>query len=164
MSITTKTSGTDAADAMSLPAFITSPSRRKRKAFRRGRMDHAPTITTLPGGAVSVSLYGSRAAGRAMILDADVWADVRDRLSERWTLNTNGRGRTYVRSGQRRAAAIAGQPGAKATASLGRIVAQAGRGDVVRYRDGNPLNLRRANLDVLAGADAQRFRREHAGV
>lgn len=37
-----------------------------------------------------------------------------------------------------------------------RYLADAGRGQAVRYRDGNPLNLRRHNLRIVASGAAKR--------
>ncbi len=142
---------TNTTDAAALPAFITTPApKRKRRAFKRVPIVGEPTITRLSDGALSVSLFGRRAIGRSMELDAGTWAMVAQ-MNTRWVLNTNGRGRDYVRSGQRKPAAVAGQPGETPLASLARVIASARRGEVVSFQDGNPLNLRQSNLALANG-------------
>ena len=64
-------------------------------------------------------------------------------LGETWYLIENGRGRRYVRAYQRNAT------GNQVT--VARLIVGAQHGEVVRYWDGNPLNLTRANLYVDRG-------------
>lgn len=56
-------------------------------------------------------------------------------------LNHNNHGNWYVRASQ-----VGGN-----TVSVARLVTRAGRHQVVRYRDGNRLNLRRSNLYLDLG-------------
>lgn len=154
----TITSGAMSADAANLPAFITDLAPRRRRVQSKGPV----SVTYLPDGAVRVGLFGRLAAGRSMTLDADVWEAVRETYGDRWALRDNGRGRHYVRATRKQAGAIAGQRTAVPTATLARIIAQAARGEVVRYRDGDPTNLRKANLDLLGREDAARFKRYRA--
>ena len=129
---------------MVMPGVIVPP-KRTRRGHKRAPMTGEPVVTALPDNAVSVSLFGSRAAGRSMTLDADVWDDV-SRMTKRWVLNTNGRGLDYVRSGTRLSGSVARQPGDRPTATLARIILNARRREEVGYRNGNHLDLRRANL------------------
>lgn len=65
-------------------------------------------------------------------------------LLRAWFLNSNGQGMSpkhYVRS-------MVDSLGLRMVAQL---IAQAPRGSSISYRDGNPLNLRRENLEVRSG-------------
>lgn len=64
-------------------------------------------------------------------------------LSRPWVLNSNGRGRSYVRTSL---PGIVGNLVSPARAFLG-----IGPNVVVRYEDGDPTNLRRSNLNVQPG-------------
>lgn len=72
-------------------------------------------------------------------------------LSLAWTFNPNGQGTAYVR------AAEAGRASG-GLVGVARLILNAGRGAIVRYRDGNRLNLRRENLYVASGKAARRDR------
>lgn len=86
--------------------------------------------------------------GFTATVDADDYdLFIRLGLSTRWLANDNGKGRRTVRfclpparAGQR-----------SNNASVSRVILGAGYGERVRYRDGNPLNLTRANLYVVPG-------------
>jgi len=73
-------------------------------------------------------------------------------LSLLWTVNPNGRSSytsaLYVRAG------CSAQPGCLAT--VARAIARAAPGQAVKYRDGNPRNLRRDNLYVTPWPRATR--------
>lgn len=58
-------------------------------------------------------------------------------LSPRWFLNSNGRGKSYVRT-------WAGRGGGCIT--VARVLLGAGRGQSVSYKDGDQANLRRDNI------------------
>jgi hypothetical protein len=55
-----------------------------------------------------------------------------------WCLNSTGNGHAYVRCGRERFHG--------SLETVARLIMEAGPGDVVRYRDGNRLNLCRDNL------------------
>ena len=132
-------------DAAQLPAFLTDAPKRTRRSHKRVPMDHAPTVLHLAADAVSVDLFGRRAAGRRMVLDADVWTGIAA-THGRWVLNADRGGREYVRAGGSALAAMARQPGSRPTATLARIITGARPHEQVTYADRDRLNLRRANL------------------
>lgn len=61
-----------------------------------------------------------------------------------WQVNSDGKGKDYVRC------TVSGLP-KNGNIVVARLVTKARRGQVVRYRDGNPLNLRRENLAIEGG-------------
>lgn len=74
---------------------------------------------------------------------------------ERWYVNSNGTGSSYVRSD------IANRPESKTT--IARLILGAGPGDVVRYRRNDRLDLRRSNIYIAnREAHVARFR-DHDG-
>ncbi len=108
-------------------------------------------------------IFTTDADGNAIVLvplanhasPAKLFADDFDRLmtdgySDQWTLNTAKGGYSYVR--------VANSQVAGCLESVARLVTNAGRGQVVRYRDGNRLNLRQDNLIARNGyAKGQTF-------
>ncbi len=100
------------------------------------------TIAAGPG-VVHVPLAN---ANEPAIIDSDAF----DKLTAAgvslcWTLNTAGdRQHRYVR------APASGVTGGLVT--VARIVMDAGPGQIVRYRDGDPLNLTRSNLYLTSGS------------
>ena len=95
-------------------------------------------VRTLDHDNAAIVLVPLARGGTAKLL-ASGYDHLRGRgLSECWTSNSNGRSNSYVRASQ------AGATGGLIT--VARAVAGAGRGQCVRYRDGNRLNLRNDNL------------------
>lgn len=97
----------------------------------------APAFTTDHNGEPIVHV--PLATGETATLDRGDW----DRLaasgvSPNWTCNPNGHGASYVRVGD---ASLRGK-----LAIISRRIMDAQPGEMIRYRDGNRLNLRRANL------------------
>jgi hypothetical protein len=78
------------------------------------------------------------------MLAADWQEWCRLRLPTRWTLNAAGNGHAYVRAARTRATGHLFTPA--------RVLLEAGRGQIVRYRDGDTTNLRRDNLYLASGA------------
>ena len=135
-----------------------APARRVRKRHQNGRAS-LPKKTQARlvdcGAAVLVALHGTRGEGLWMILDARDWHRIKTTIGDVWGINVDGTGQYFqVRCGASRVAALAKQPGERPTATLARILTDAKRGEVVRYRDGNSLNLRRANLEVVSRSEA----------
>lgn len=65
-------------------------------------------------------------------------------VSDQWTLNSNGKeGLAYVR--------VWMDGAGKNQATVARLILRPIAGSVVKYRDGNPLNLRRSNLYLKSG-------------
>lgn len=140
-------------------AAVPSRTARKRRKAPRARLPKRTAVRILGSGAMAVSLHGTYGRGKEMVLDDHDWHQIRMTVGDVWLLNANG-GRThwYVRCGAARLARLARQSGARPTASLARILVNAKRGELVLYRDGDPLNLRRANLEVVTKAEAMRRR------
>lgn len=111
--------------------------------------------------AVRVPLFGKHGAGFFMTLDAADWPLVQREWGSIWTLLPNGNGRSYVSACLRRCGQV-DQPGSGDTARLARLLVGAGRGEMVVYRDGDTLNLRRSNLLFLDRKGAKKWRKEQA--
>lgn len=89
-------------------------------------------------GAPVVHVQMSNARGTFATFDAADYDRLRKLYPGRWRLNDNGRGAIYVR------AVRPGEP--SRNVNLAREALQPEPGRIVRYRDGNRLNLRRSNL------------------
>jgi 1-acyl-sn-glycerol-3-phosphate acyltransferase len=148
---------TEPTSATASPAV---PAQRIRKRCQNGRaaLPSKTEARLIDGGeAVMVALHGTRGRGMFMILDAPNWHHIKSTIGDVWGINIAGTGLHFqVRCGAARVAALAKQPGDRPTATLARILMNAKRGEKVRYRDGNPLNLRRANLEVVSKSEAAR--------
>jgi hypothetical protein len=82
---------------------------------------------------------------RAVLLADDLERILEAGWSTNWSLESTGGRHRYVLVWAR------GPSGKPRTLTVARLVAQAGKGQVVRYADGNRLNLRRENLLVRKG-------------
>ena len=137
----------------------TAPRIRKRRQNGRAALPKKTEARLVDGGrSVMVALHGTRGRGKWMVLDARDWHSIKSTIGDVWLLNWDGRGNAYVRRSAHAIGANARQPGSQPTATLARIIMDAGRGQVVVYRDANPLNLRRSNLEVVSKAEATRRR------
>lgn len=101
-------------------------------------------------GAAVVHVQMSNAPGTFATFDAADYDRLRKLYPGLWRLNDNGKGAIYVR-------AIAPGSGHR-NVNLAREALQPGQRQVVRYRDGNRLNLRRSNLQLQAKRDDLRPR------
>lgn len=146
--------------ASAASAAVPARAKRKRRATPPARLPQKTAVRILDGGAaMAVALHGTYGRGKEMILDGCDWHHIRTTVSDVWLLNANGtRTRWYVRCGATRLAAVAKQHGERPTATLARILTGAGRGEVVIYLDGDAMNLRRANLEVITRAEQMRRR------
>ncbi len=102
---------------------------------------------------VRVPLSGKSGVGHSMILEADIWKAGRENGG--WPPNWRAvcdrkSGRLYVVT---RCKPISVD---NRSVSLARIIANAGPEEVVKYRDGDTLNLRRVNLEKLSRSEFQR--------
>ena len=80
--------------------------------------------------------------GQVAIMDCDdAEALMRQNLLHRCYINTDGKGHRYVNTNL---------PG-KGNTAVARLIMQPPRGQRIIHADGNPLNLRRANLIVVQG-------------
>jgi hypothetical protein len=111
---------------------------------------YSPDHTT-----VTVALHGTYGRGKLVKVDAEDWERVDAAYGSVWSINFNGaRTGFQVCRAHRAVADAARQRGAKPKANLARLVAGAkGREQVVWYRDRDPLNLRRSNLEVISRAE-----------
>lgn len=120
-----------------------------RAAMRDGKGRHRLRIVcraTDPDGTriVKVPLTGGFVA---TVEAEDYDAFVTLGLSTRWLANAGGSGSITVRFTLPPA-----RPGQRSNnASVSRVIVNAGNGQRVRYRDGNPLNLRKSNLRLVDG-------------
>jgi hypothetical protein len=143
---------------------ITSPAAaalriNKRRQNGRAALPKTTEAHFLDGDKAAMgALHGTRGRGKFMLLDTRDWHDIKTTIGDVWLLNSSGNGHEYVRRSAHAIGANARQPGARPTATLARIIMDAKRGEVVLYRDGNPLNLRRANLEVVTKSEATRRR------
>lgn len=108
----------------------------------RVRERREPRFTIDPDGQKVVLVPLANYPAPARILLKDFEALARAGVSDQWTLNGDGRHR-YVRC-------HADRPG-RPLLTVARCVARAGAKEVVRYQDGNPLNLRSDNLVMASG-------------
>ena len=84
------------------------------------------------------------ASGILVTLDSVDWdALIAAGYSPRWQINRNSVGDPYVRVTRSRASGRA--------VTVSRLVMGAGPAQVVRFVDGNPFNLRRANMRLMPG-------------
>jgi len=155
--------------ASEAPVDVERPPPRKRSPNKKRRISRNlnPSVrNVLADGkpALLVELSGARAAGRFMSIDADDWLRVSSELGPCWTVAGSNRPSSWlVASGAEAAAAwarAAGQRGAAPVASLARVILsyEAVKGMVVRFRNGNPFDLRRANLLPLPRKEARSYR------
>lgn len=75
----------------------------------------------------------------------DYLAVLRAGVTGAWFMNDNGKGRSYVR------AAVPTGIGTCTNVQIARIIIGAGPRTIVRYANGDPLDLRRANLSWQRG-------------
>lgn len=107
------------------------------------KIKRTPTLAVDSDGLAIVRVYLSNHPIPAEIEREDYDALTGAGASPNWIYNSNGHGQRYVRSKH--------PDTGKERVQIGRIVAGAGRGQIVRYRDGDRLNLRRSNLVVAGG-------------
>lgn len=151
-----------------LPPLPAAALPERTRRFRgRAPVNDAPKMdrVTLDGReAVRVSLGGKRGEGRFVILDADVWDGlVVPMYGAGWGVNASGKGTPYVcRSVQcfaDEARRGSKQRSHRAILRLHRVVAEPKPREVVLFRNGDTLDLRRANLECVTKAEAAKRRR-----
>lgn len=101
-----------------------------------------PEFTTDADGQQLVHVALANTQQRATLYAEDYrrWIDAG--FSRHWSLNDNGNGCSYVKADGRRA------DGRKTKLRVARLIAGAGKGEHVRFADGNTLNLRADNLRI----------------
>lgn len=105
--------------------------------------DRTPARLRTPDGAALVLVPLANHAEPAILDARDFDALMAARYSPLWTFNDTGNGKRYVRVRDSR---MRGH-----LVLVARLITAAGRGRIVRYRDANPLNLRRSNLLLTQG-------------
>lgn len=103
-------------------------------------MNHKPKRQPVPftdaDGVACLHVPLASGHGPATIEAADLPGVLAAGVTLAWNLNDNGSGRRYVRANQMRGN----------TVMVARLIMGAGPEHEAHYRDGDPLNLRRANL------------------
>ncbi|HMU49900.1 MAG TPA: hypothetical protein PKA13_08990 [Geminicoccaceae bacterium] len=102
-----------------------------------------PHRTTAADGSPTVEVPLAHGRGTAVLDAEDFDRLVGMGITDQWWLNSNGHRHSYVRC------TIPGDRGH--AHSIGRLVIGAGRRQVVRHRNGDLLDLRRANLCLEDG-------------
>lgn len=136
-------------------APVRQPAKRTRRNFGRvlPPTDRLPKVRhgMLDGSPVAyIELSGRHGQGREMVLYAADWS-IAEAITPWWVVALDPAGNMFVASGRLRAARLAGQaPTAVPNLPLARVLTGAvQKGVIVWYRDRNPFNLRRSNLELL---------------
>lgn len=109
-----------------------------KKAKRRAASPYH-TITDKSGRKIAIV---DATQGREFAILATDWESVRREFGNCWFARSNGNGSFYI--GAKRSDVLAPRV-------LARTLMGAGRGQRVRYRDRNPMNLLRENLYIVSG-------------
>jgi hypothetical protein len=113
-------------------------------------MAHKLTYKTDPDGREVVGIALSNVNRRAWLYRQDYERIVADHGVGRWFVNHNGTGRWYVR--------LKGRD-TKNNHQAARLVFGFSERTGLHYRDQNPFNLRRSNLEVDVGSGGTRHKR-----
>ena len=128
---------------------------RLRRSNKPGPLNDHPHVShLLMDGipAVTVGLSGKHGTGRFMLLDAFMWEEVSTAFGDRWIVERpNGGWLCYVVSGRRKPSTIVRQNASERVLSLARYIAGAQPRQRVVWRNGDRLDLRRANLALEDG-------------
>lgn len=113
------------------------------KPRRKRPLSHQPRTNFIAADDTGEPVFHIRLNdGQVAIMDCDdAEALMRQNLLHRCYINTDGKGHRYVNTNL---------PG-KGNTAVARLIMQPPRGQRVIHADGNPLNLRRANLIVVQG-------------
>ena len=144
---------TPPAHAAGIPA---AGAKRQRRYRGQKPVNPAPRVKLLlvDGRPVaSVALGGKHGEGRHMLVDWDVWTTrIVPTYGSAWGVNISGQGSPYVvRSAQRFADDArrgSKQRGPRPILRLHRVIADPARGERVRFRSGDTLDLRQVNLEL----------------
>ena len=138
------------------------PARKPRAYYGKHVTDRDPVVTpvTIDGvDCLSVEAFG-RHAWAPFVIEAVRWEHVVETWGSRWTMLSSG-GKFYVGSSRRMASRDATHGRAACPiAILSRLLSGAERGEEVHFRNGNVLDLRRDNLEVITIAEARARRRQ----
>ena len=128
---------------------------RRRRSNTPGPLNDHPKVSYLVIDglpAACVGLSGKHGTGRFMLLDASMWEEISAAFGKRWIVERpNGGWLSYVVSGRLKPREATQQNAAVRVLSLARYVAGAQPRQRVVYRNGDRLDLRRANLALEDG-------------
>ena len=110
------------------------------------------TIDDVP--CVHVELSGRHGQRKEMLLYACDYSEIAEPMTAWWGVCVNGKGAPNVASGRRRLGVFTGQsPPSKPRTILSRLITNAPGGTHVHFKNGNPLDLRRSNMEVISLAE-----------
>ncbi len=104
----------------------------------------APILSTDPDGTPIITVPLTN--GYAATLRLEDWEQISSLYGENWQANSDGKGRVYA-SAYRNPDADLTDPRIGPIA-MARAIVEAKPGEIVRYRDGNTMNLRLTNLYI----------------
>ena len=145
----------------------TKPRKTTRKwlgatRWERGEVPTEQRIMIDGHPAVVVQLGGKFGAGKSFLVDAADWDKVSGEYGAQWVFmsGSDKSAPLYVASGRRVPAAAASSKGGHApVAILARLILGAEKTDLVFYRNGDSLDLRRRNLLCLDPEETANLRR-----
>lgn len=116
--------------------------------------------------ALAVALSGRFGQGREALISPDDWERISAAAGTAWSVNRAGGGQEYVASGAREAYAASqdrSQRGSEPKTILARLVVEGDtpidRSHSVAYRNGDRLDVRRSNLEVIPRREVMQYRR-----
>lgn len=96
--------------------------------------------------AMAIPLTGKHGRGREAIVDVPVWHQIERDFGAEWRGITDGKGHFYVASGRREASRHSRQRCDAQLAYLARLITGAHGGQIVRFKNRDPFDLRLSNL------------------
>ena len=109
---------------------------------KQRKQQAAPQFTTDADGQQLVHVALANTDQRATLYAEDYQRLISAGFSRHWSFNDNGNGSAYVKANGRRA------DGRQTKVRIARLIAGAGKGEHVRFADGNTRNLRADNLRI----------------
>lgn len=136
----TNTTATPAARAAARAPFASLP---RRNMPHRRLVNGEPTVEPVADSeppAMRVGLFGAFGTGKSMIIETADWEAVAARHGTGWVLNGQ------VKAAGARTGGNAQHHGPRPNVTLARILMDAQPGERIEYRNGDQLDVRRANL------------------
>ncbi|BCP51751.1 hypothetical protein K32_03680 [Kaistia sp. 32K] len=118
-----------------------------RSVKRPSRRQPIPFIDEFGAEALKIPLDG-HGLRHAIVSPRDYQGVLDSGLTGAWFTNGNGHGRRYVRTW------APGSPGTLAL--IARVILEAGPGEIIRYANGDSLDLRGSNLMIMRGRAKRR--------
>ena len=159
MHMPTKNTNTATAATAAATKQSVKRTKRTRRNLARGPVIAHPAVRygEIDGAAVAYVGLSGKGYQREMILDAPKWEMVAERWGTRWVLIDGSQDYPYVGSGRAAVAPLAAQDGPCPVVILARLLTSAGADQVVRFRNGDRMDMRMCNLIVLSGPEAHRW-------